>query len=195
MIDVPTVVRAANEEIIPFLGIATITFSLDILGEFTFEHNFWVAAKENSCRANIIGMDWIQNHCKQYSFVDHTLTMREYPHLTITVEKSNKMPYPYFAKLFQLTCDNIQIEREKGKVVKFTHKDLRYFVRNTELIYSKELLSCGVGLTEVKVNEKINEFPVFMENFKKRKVTLPTNLGYICYSTHSRKEKIGTVPN
>jgi len=57
--NIPTKVRAANGEEIPFLGIANIDFTLDIQGKYKFKHDFWIAAPGQSCKANILGMNWI----------------------------------------------------------------------------------------------------------------------------------------
>jgi len=53
----PTKVRAANGEEIPFLGVASIDITLDIKGEYKFTHEFWIAASGKSCKANIKELD------------------------------------------------------------------------------------------------------------------------------------------
>ena len=58
----PTVVRAADGLIIPFLGIADITFCLNVDGKHKFNHTFWIATENKSCKTNLIGMDCIRNH-------------------------------------------------------------------------------------------------------------------------------------
>ena len=91
-------VRAADGLIIPFKGLCTIKFSLDMEGKYVFEHNFWVAAEEKSCEANLIGMEWIQSHCTDMNFEDNTIKLRNHKNVMIHLAKNVKQKFPFFHK-------------------------------------------------------------------------------------------------
>ena len=70
-----TNVRAANEAITPFRGIAKVNFKIDNK-PIQFKQSFWISTDKDSCKANILGMDWITNHCENMDFKTDKITLR-----------------------------------------------------------------------------------------------------------------------
>jgi hypothetical protein len=186
----PTVVRAADGLIIPFLGIADITFCLNVDGKHKFNHTFWIATENKSCKTNLIGMDWIRNHCKGIQFDTNTIGLREFPDVRIPVSTVREKPFPYYTKIFQINSrKNSQIKPKNGRIFKFESDALRFIPRGTEYIPTTEMLECGLVIFGTAIEQKQDSFPMAMENYTDHIVTLAKKIGYLQYNVEFKTEK------
>ena len=91
-----------------FDGTAHIEFSIDneddinLENPIKFSHTFWIASEaDDSCKNNILGMDWIQKQCKQITFEDrcNKTILKKYPDISIQLLSKIATEFPYFENL------------------------------------------------------------------------------------------------
>ena len=177
-----TTVRAANETIIPFKGLATITFKVDKKSK-EFKQTFWIASAQDSCRANILGIDWISNHCAHMNFSTDEITLRCDPLLKVPFVKLNRNAFPFFSKLFLVQMQNhTRINAASGRILQLKPYYMSHLPKDSQFIPSQELLDCNLIIYETKITDNdAQTYPLIMENQKNHIMDLPVNVGYIKY--------------
>ena len=157
----PTTVRAANNNLIPFYGLTTVSFHLENNEKNSFEHEFWIAEKKNSCKANLIGMDWIQNHCSTMNFISNTIKVKTIKDGIIQIATKKTKPFPYFTKMFAIFVGKkVQINPRYGRLFKCKPEGLKFIPKHTMFLPSDEFEKCNLIIYDTAINSKEEVYPI-----------------------------------
>ena len=166
--------------------LATLTFSYNPDGQFTFPLTVWITEMETQ---NLLGKDFCQ---KQVSGIHFELPGIELKELLNTVcygSLHQNKSYPFISRILTIrTPHAMHIEAKSARCWKYSPEDPHaHFPPGSTFQTNRNAVATGLSFVNVLCTQSETKLPILMENNKNHQITLPK--GRIGFSSLNISDK------
>ena len=129
---------AVMGEKLKLLGQITFKTSFDIEGKCQVEVTAWVSAKDG-CKANLLGMDFLQSTVNSIDISTPTIDLRTYPEVAVKLSRYQTNSYPYVSSYKIVSLDEqLPLAPKSTRVISIRPSD-EFFRKGTSFVIGSEL--------------------------------------------------------
>ena len=180
--------KTYSDQVVPMIGLATLTFSYDPDGQFTFLLTVWITEMKTQ---NLLGMDFCQ---KQVSGIHFELPGIEFKELPTTVcygSLRQKKSYPFVSEILTIpTPHAMHIEAKSARCWKYSPEDPQaHFPNGSTFQPNRNAVATGLSFVNVLCTQSESKLPILMENNKNHQITLPKGwIGFLSLDISDKDE-------
>ena len=154
------------------IGLATLTFSYDPDGQFTFPLTVWITEMKTQ---NILGMDFCQKQVSGILFQLPGIELKEPPNTVCYGSLHQNNSYPFISRILTIrTPHAMHIESKSARCWEYSPEDPHaHFPPGSTFQPNRNAIATGLSFVNVLCTQSESKLPILMENNKKHQITLP----------------------
>ena len=163
--------KTYSGQVVPMIGLATLTFSYDPDGQFTFPLTVWITEMKTQ---NLLGMDFCQKQVSGIHFELPGIELKEPPNTVCYGSLQNKS-YPFISQILTMrTPHAMHIEAKSARCWRYSPEDRHaHFPPGSIFRPSRNAVAAGLSFVNVLCAQSESKLPILMENKKNHQITLP----------------------
>ena len=180
--------KTYSSQVVPMIGYATIEFSYDPIGEYSFPLTVWRTEMETQ---NIPGMEFCQNQASRIHFDLSTIELRQPPKTFFYGSLYQNKTFPnVFRILTVLLLYTMHADAKRARCWKYSPGDPKYFfLPGSNFQPNRETVSTGLIFVNIICTQPEPTLPKLIENNKNHQITLPKGRIGFCSLDVSDKEE------
>ena len=181
--------RTYSGQVVPMIGFATLTFSYDPDGQFSFPLTVWITEMKTQ---KLLGMDFCQ---KQVSGIHFDLTGIEFkePPNTVCYESLhlNKSSPFIWQILKKRTPHAMHVEAKSARCWKYSPEDPHaHFPPGSTFRPKRSAVATGLSFVNVLCTQSESKLPILMESNRNHQITLPKRrIGFSSLDVSNKDER------
>ena len=168
------------------IGLATLTFSYDPDGLFTFPVTVWITEMKTQ---NLLGMNFCRKQVSGIHFELAGIELKEPPNTVCYGSLHQNKSYPFISQILTIrTPLAMHIEAKSARCWKFSPEDLHaHFAPGSTFQPNRNAVATGLSFVNVLCTQSESKLPILMENNKNHRIILPK--GRISFSSLDISDK------
>ena len=175
----PITVKSSNTQtrtycgqVVPLTGLATLTFSYDPDGQFSFPATVWITEMKTK---NLLGMDCCQKQVSGIHFDLPGIALKELPKTVCCGSIHGNKSYPLILQILTIrTPHAMHIEAKSARCWKYSPEDPHaHFPPESTFHPNRNAVATGLSFVNVLCTQSESKLPILMENNKNYQITLP----------------------
>ena len=164
--------RTYSGQIVPMIGFATLTFSYDPDGQFSFPLTVWITEMKNQ---NLLGMDFCQKQVSRIHFNLPGIALKEPPNTVCYRSLHQNISYPFISQILTIRTPHARhIEAKNARCWKNSPEcPHSHFPPGSTFHPNRNAAATGLSFVNVLCTQSESKLPILMENNKKHQITLP----------------------
>ena len=164
--------KAYSGQVVPLIGLATLTFSYDLDGQFTFPLTVWITEMKTQ---NLLGMDFCQKQVSGNHFELPGIELREPPNTVCYGSLHQNKSYPFISRILTIrTPHAMHIEAKSARCWKYSPEDPHaHFPPGSTFQPNRNAIATGLSFVNVLCTQPESKLPFIMEINKNHQITLP----------------------
>ena len=166
-----TQTKTYSGQVVPMIGFATLTFSYDPDGQFSFPLTVWI----NEMKAqNILGMDFCQNQVSGIHFDLPGIEPKEPPNTVCYGSLHRNKSYSFISQILTIrTPHAMHVEAKSARCWKYSPEDPHaHFPPGSTFYPNRNPVATGLTFVNVLCTRSESKLPILMENNKNHQITL-----------------------
>ena len=154
------------------IGFATLTFSYNPDGQFSFPLTIWITEMKTQ---NLLGMDFCQKQVSGIHFELPGIELKEPPNTVCYGSLHQYKSYPFISQIFTIrTPHAMHIEVKSARRWKYSPEDPHtHFPPGSTFHANRNAVATGLSFGNVLCTQSESKLPKLMENNKNQQITLP----------------------
>ena len=154
------------------IGFATLTFSYDPGGQFSFPLTFRIIEMKTQ---NLLGMDFCQKQVSGIHFDLPGITLKEPPNTVCYGSLHQNKSYPFISKSLTIRTPHVMhIEAKSARCWKYSPEDPHaHFPPGSTFHPNRNAVATGLPFVNVLCTQSESKLPILRENNKNHQITLP----------------------
>ena len=175
----PIVVHRSNKltktnlgQVVPMIGYATIDFSFDPNGEYSFPLTVWITEMRTQ---NLLGMNFCQNQASGIHFALPGIELRQPPKTFCYGSFHQNKTFPYVPRILTVRLPyTMHIDAKSARCWKYSPEDPKsLFPPGSTFQPNREAVATGLIFVNVICTQPEPTLPILIENNKNHQITLP----------------------
>ena len=157
-------------QVVPMIGLATLTFSYDTDGQFTFPLTVWITEMKTQ---NLLGMDFCQKQVSGIHFELPGIVRKEQPNTLCYGSLHQNKSYPFISQILTIrTPHAMHIEPKSARCWKYSPEDPHTdFPPGSTFQTNSNAVATGLSFVNVLCSQSESKLPILMENKKNHQIT------------------------
>ena len=180
--------KTYSGQVVPMIGYATIEFSYDPNGEYSFPSTVWIAEMKTQ---NLLGMDFCQNQASGIHFDLPGIELRQPPKTFCYGSLQWNETFPYVSRMLTVRLPyTMHIDAESARCWKYSPGDPNsLFPPGSTFQPNREVVSTGLIFVNITCTQPESTPPLLIENNKNHQITLPMGrIGFSSLDVIDKKE-------
>ena len=183
----PIMVQRSNKltktysgQVVPMIGYATIEFSYDPNGEYSFPITVWITEMKTQ---NLFGMDLCQNQASGIHFDLPGIELRQPPETFCYGSLHQNKTIPYASRILTVRLSyTMHVDAKRPRCWKYSPGDPKsLFLPGSTSQPNREAVSTGLVFVNIICTQPEPTLPILIETNKNHQITLPK--GRIVFSS------------
>ena len=168
----PTQTRTYSGQVVPMIGFATLTFSYDPDGQFSFPLTVWITEMKTQ---NLLGMDFCQKQVSGIHFDLPGIELKEPPKTVCYGSFHQEKLYPFISQILKIRTPHAKhIEAKSARCWKYSPEDPHaHFPAGSTFHPNRNAVATALSFFNVLCTQSESKLPILMENNKNHQITLP----------------------
>ena len=175
----PMVVHRSNKltktysgQVVPMIGYATIEFSYDPNGEYTFPLTVWITDWRTQ---NLLGMDFCQNQAPRIHIDLPGIELRQPSKKFYYGSLHQNKIFPYVSRILTVRLPyTTHVDAKSARCWKYSPEDPKsLFPPGSTFQPNREAVSTGLIFVNIICTQPEPTLPILIENDKNHQITLP----------------------
>ena len=164
--------KTYSGQVVPMIGLATLTFSYDPDGQFTFPLTVWITEMKTQ---NLLGMDFCQKQISGIHFELPGIELKEPPNTVCYGSLHRNKAYPFISRILTIrTPHAMHIDAKSARCWKYSPEDPHaHFPPGSTFQPNRNAVATGLSFVNVLCTQSESKLPILMENNKNHQITLP----------------------
>ena len=164
--------KTNSGQVVPMIGLATLTFSYDPDGEFTFPSTVWITEMKTQ---NLLGMDFCQKQVSGIHFELPGIELKEPPNTVCYGSLHQNKSYPFISRILTIrTPHAMHIEAKSARCWRYSPEDPHaHFPPGSTFQPNRNAIATGLSFVNVLCTQSESKLPISMEKNKNHQITLP----------------------
>ena len=164
--------KTYSGQVVPMIGLATLTFSYDPDGQFSFPLTVWITGMKTQ---NLLGMDFCQKQVSGIHFDLPGIELKEPPNTVCYESLHRNKAYPFISRTLTIrTPHAMHIDATSARCWKYSPEDPHaHFPPGSTFQPNRNAVSTGLSFVNVLCTQSESKLPILMENNKNHQITLP----------------------
>ena len=173
-------------QVVSMIGFATLTFSYDPDGQFSFPLTVWITQMKTQ---NLLGMDFCPKEVSGIHFDLPGIELREPPNFVCYGSLHWNKSYPFISQILTIRRPHpMHIEAKSARCWKYSPEDPHaHFPPGSIFHPNRNAVEPRLSIVNVLCTQSESKLPILMENSKNHQITLPK--GRIGFSSLNVSEK------
>ena len=174
-------------QVVPMIGFATLTFSYDPDGHFSFPLTVWITKMKIW---ELLGMDFCQKQVSGIHFELPGTALKEPPNTVCYGSLHQNKSYPFFSQILTIrTPHAMHIEAKSARCWKYSPQDPHAgFPPGSIFQPNRNSVATGLSFVNVLCTQSESKLLILMEANKNHQITLPK--GWIGFSSLDVSDKV-----
>ena len=185
--------KTYSGQVVPMIGLATLTFSYDPDGQFTFPLTVWITEMKTQ---NLLGMDFCQKQVSGIHFDLPGIELKEPPNTVCYGSLHRNKAHPFISRIQTIRTPNaMHIDAKSARCWKYSPEyPHAHFPPGSTFQPNRNAVATGLSFVNVLCTQSESKLPILMENNKNHQITLPKGrIGFssldICDKDEPRYQK------
>ena len=167
-----TQTRTYSGQLVPMMGFATLTFSYDPDGQFSYPLTVWITETKTQ---NLFGMDFCQKQVSGIHFDLPGIELKEPPNTVCYGSFHPEKTYPFISQILtEQTPHAMHLEAKSAGCWKYSPEDPHaHFPPGSTFHPNRNAVATGLSFVNVLCTQSESKLPILMENNKNHQSTLP----------------------
>ena len=167
-----TQTRAYSVQVEPMIDFATLAFSYDPDGQFSFPLTVWINKMKTQ---NLLGMDFCQKQISGNHFDLPGIALKEPPNTVCYGSLHQNKSYPFISQILAMrTPHAMLIEAKSARCWKYSPENPHtHFPPGSTFHPNRNAVATGLSFVNVLCTQSESKLPLLMENNKNHQYTLP----------------------
>ena len=163
--------KTYSGQVVPLIGLATLTFSCDPDGQFTFPLTVWITEMKTQ---NLLGMDFCQKQVSGIHFELPGIELKEPPNTVCYGSLHQNKSYPSISRILTIrTPHAMHIEAKSARCWKYSPEDPHaHFPPGSTFQPNRKAVATGLSFVNVLCTQAESKLPILMENNKNHQKSL-----------------------
>ena len=164
--------KTYSGQVVPMIGLATLTFSYDPDGQFTFPLTVCITEMKTQ---NLLGMDFCQKQVSGIHFELPGIELKEPPNTVCYGSLHQNKLNPFISRILTIrTPHAMHIEAKSARCWKYSPEDPHaHSPPGSTFQPNRNAVATGLPFVNVLCTQTESKLPVLMENNKNHQITLP----------------------
>ena len=183
-----TQTKTYSGQVVPMIGFATLTFSYDPVGQFSFPSTVRITEMRTQ---NLLGMDFCQKQISGIHFDLPGIELKERPNTVCYGNLHQNKSYPFISQILTIrTPHSMHIEARSARCWKYSLEDPHaHFPPGSTFHSNRNNVSTGLSFANLLCTQSVSKLPILMENNKNHQITLPKGrIGFSSLDISDRDE-------
>ena len=166
-----TQTRTYSWQVVPMIGFATLTFSYDPDGQFSFPLTVWITEMKTQ---NLLGMDFCQKQVSGIHFDLPGIELKEPLNTVCYGSLHQNKSYPFISQILTIrTPHAMHIEAKSAKWWKYSPEDPHaHFPPGSTFHSNRNAVATGLSFVNVLCTQSESKLPILKENNNNHQITL-----------------------
>ena len=167
-----TQTKTYSGPVVPMIGFATLTFSYDPDGQFSFPSTVWITEMKTQ---NLLGRDFCQKQVSGIHFHLPGIELQEPPNTVRYGGFHQNISYPFISQILTIrTPHAMHIEAKNARCWKYSPEDPHaHYPPGSTFYPSRNAVAMGLSFVNVLCTQSESKLPILMESDKNHQITLP----------------------
>ena len=154
------------------IDFATLTFSYDPDGQFSFPLTVWITEVKTQ---NLLGIDFCQKQVSGIHFDLRGIELKEPPNIVCYASLHENKSYPFISQIITIrTPHAMHIEAKNARCWKYSLEDrYAYFPPGSTFQPNRNAVATGQSFVNVLCTNSESKLPILMENNESHQITSP----------------------
>ena len=163
--------KTYSSQVVPMIGYATIEFSYDPNGEYTFPLTVWITEMRTQ---NLLGMDFCQNQASRIHFDLLALSYGSPPKTFCYGSLHQNKTFPYDSRILTVRLRyTMHVDAKSARCWKYSPEDPKsLFPPGSTFQPNREAVSPGLIFVNIICTQPEPTLPILIENNKNHQITL-----------------------
>ena len=163
--------KTYSGQVVPMIGLATLTFSYDPDGQFTFPLTVWITEMKTQ---NLLGMDFCQKQVSGIHFELPGIELKEPPNTVCYGSLHQNKSYPFVSQILTIRMPHaMHIEAKSARCWKYSPEDPHaHFLPGSTFQPNRKAVATGLSFVNVLCTQSESKLPILLENNKNHQITL-----------------------
>ena len=159
-------------QVVPMIGLATLTFSYNPDGQFTFPLTVWITEMKTQ---NLLGMDFCQKQVSGIHFELPGIELKEPPITVCYGSFHQNNLYLFISQILTIrTPHAMHIEAKSARCWKCSAEDTHaHFPPGSTFQPNRNAVATGLSFVNVLCTQSESKLPILLENNKNYQITFP----------------------
>ena len=164
--------KTYSGQFVPMTGLATLTFSYDPDGQFTFPLTVWITEVKTQ---NLLGIDFCQKQVSGIHFELPGIELKEPPNTVCYGSLHQTKSYPFISQILTIRTQHaMHNEAKRARCWKYSPEDPHaHFPPGSTFHPNRNAVATGLSFVNVLCTQSESKLPELMENNKNHQITLP----------------------
>ena len=164
--------KTYSSQVVPMIGYATIEFSYDPNGEYTFPLTVWITEMKSQ---NLLGMDFCQNLASGFDFDLPGIELRQPPKNFCYGSLHQNKTIPYVSRILAVRLPyTMHVDAKSAKCWKYSTGDPKsLFPPGSTFQPNREAVATGLVFVIIICTQPEPTLPILIEKNKNHQKTLP----------------------
>ena len=180
------ITKKYSGQAVPMIGHATIEFSYDPNGEYSFHLTVWITEMKTQ---NLLGMDFCQNQASGIHFDLPGTELRQLPKTFCYESLHQNKRFPYVSRILTVRLPHtMHVDAKSARCGKYSPEDPKsLFPPGSTFQPNREAVSTGLIFVNIICTQHEPTLPILIENNKNHQITL--HKGRIGFSSLDEADK------
>ena len=166
-----TQTKTYSGQVVPMIGFATLTFTYDPVGQFSFPLTVWITEMKTQ---NLLGLDFCQRQVSGIRFDLPGIELKEPPNTVCYGSLHQNKSYPFVSQILIRTSHAMHIEAKSARCWKYSPDDPHaHFPPRSNFQPNRNAVATGLSFVNLLCTQSESKLPILMENNKNHQITLP----------------------
>ena len=164
--------KTYSGQVVPMISYATIDFSYDPNGEYSFPLTVWITEMKTQ---NLLGMDFCQSQTSGIHFDLPGIELRQPPKTFCYGSLHQNKTFPYVSRILTVRLlYTMYVDAKSARCWKYSPEDPKsLFPPGATFQPNREAVSTGLSFVNIICAQPEPTLPILIENNKNHQITLP----------------------
>ena len=185
--------KTYSGQLVPMIGLATLTLSYDPDGQFSFPLTVWITEMKTQ---KLLGMDFCQKQVSGIHFDLPGIALKEPPNTVCYGSLHRNKAYPFISRILTIrTPHAMHIDAKSARCWKYSPEDPHArFPLGSAFQPNRKAVATGLSFVNVLCTQSESKPPILMENNKNHQITLPKGrIGFSSLDISDKDEPIHQI--
>ena len=164
--------KTYSGQVVPMIGYATIDFSYDPNGEYSFSLTVWITEMKTQ---NLLVMDFCQSQTSGIHFDLPGIELRQPQKTSCYGSLHQNKTFPYVSRILTVRLPyTMYVDAKSARCWKYSPEHPKsLFPPGSTFQHNREAVSTGLNFVNITCTQPEPTFPILIENNKNHQITLP----------------------